>query len=97
MAAPLYVYKVICSKLCPRFSHKLCGPYLAFLSVSSITRLLALLESTAEAPHRQVTKQANRPFLIIVSFSQATTILTDSEAITNAEKWYLFRGVAPIP
>ena len=23
MAAPLYVYKVICSKLCPRFSHKL--------------------------------------------------------------------------
>ena len=23
LAAPLYVYKVICSKLCPRISHKL--------------------------------------------------------------------------
>ena len=32
---------------------------------SSVTRLLALLESTAEAPHRQVTKWANR----LASFS----------------------------
>ena len=33
---------------------------------SSVTRLLALLESTAEAPHRQVAKQANCPFLLIM-------------------------------
>ena len=46
---------------------------------SSVTRLFALLESTAEAPHRQVAKQANRPFLVS-SFSKTTTILT--EAIT---------------
>ena len=32
----------------------------------SETRLLALLESTSEAPHRQVAKRANRPFLIII-------------------------------
>ena len=25
MAAPLHVYKVICSKLCPRLSHRLLG------------------------------------------------------------------------
>ena len=50
---------------------------------SSAIRLLALLESTAEAPHRQVAKRANCPFLIVCSsssFSQATVIFT--EAIT---------------
>ena len=54
---------------------------------SSVTRLLALLENTAEASHWQVAKQANRPFLIIiiiVSFSWATTIL--AEAITMIQK-----------
>ena len=48
---------------------------------SLVTRLLALLESIAEAPHRQVAKRANRPFLI-VSFSQATTILTEAITVT---------------
>ena len=43
---------------------------------SSATRLLAMLECTTEAPHRQVAKRA----VIIVSFSWATTIL--AEAIT---------------
>ena len=52
---------------------------------SLVTRLLVLLESTAEAPLQQVAKRANRLLIIIiiiivVSFSQATTILT--EAIT---------------
>ena len=50
---------------------------------SSVTRLLALLESTAEAPHQQVTKQVNRPFLIMVSsFRWPTTILTVAITMT---------------
>ena len=63
MADPMYVYKVICSKLCPRFT--------AFVDhtchsrvFSSVTRLLALLKSTAEAPHQQV---ANRQIVYLVS------------------------------
>ena len=35
---------------------------------SLVTGLLALLESTAEAPPRQVAKRVNRPLMIIVSF-----------------------------
>ena len=61
---------------------------------SSVTRLLTLLESTTEEPHLHVAKPANRPFLI-VSFSQATAILT--EAITNAKKRLLYLSSALIP
>ena len=48
------------------------------LVLSSVTRLLAVSESIAEVPHRQVAKQANQLFLFF--FREATTIM--AEAIT---------------
>ena len=45
MAAPLYVYKVICSKLCPRLGHKLLWTIPVMLECfSTVTRLLTLTE-----------------------------------------------------
>ena len=48
--------QMICSKLCHRCGRSLYEAYLSFSrsSVSSVTRLLALLESTAEVPHQPV-------------------------------------------
>ena len=61
MAAPLYVYKVIYSKLCPRLSHKLLWTIPVILRVfSTVTRLLTLTDSIAEVTNRQVAKPANR-------------------------------------
>ena len=70
MAAVLTVYKMVRLKVC--LSHTCHSRVFA-----SVTRLLALLESTAVAPHRQVAKRANCVFLliIIVSSAKATTIL----------------------
>ena len=50
---------------------------------SSPTRLLAMLESTTEAPHLQVAKQGNHPFLIIV-------IITPHHSIVGygGRQWY---------
>ena len=56
MAAPLYVYKVICSKLCPRLSHEL------LCTIPVILECLQQLmptESIAEVPNWQVAKPAN--------------------------------------
>ena len=60
MASTLHVYKAICSKLCPRFSHKLLWTIHVILVFSAVTRLLAVLDSIAEVLHRQVAKWANR-------------------------------------
>ena len=60
MAAPLYVYKVICSKLCPRLSDKLFVDHTCHSRVfSTVTRLLVLTESIADVPNRRVAKLAN--------------------------------------
>ena len=80
MAAPLYVYKVICSKLCPRltFVDHTCHSRV----FSTVTRLLTLTESIAEVPNRQVAKPANRfqlSFLLSFFRDHSTTM---TEAIT---------------
>ena len=71
MAAPLYVYKVICSKLCPRFSHKLLWTIPIILECFISNKTLSVVGElrSGEAPHRQVAKRTNRHFLIIVSFT----------------------------
>ena len=55
MAGVLHVYKIVCSKLCPRCSHKpLCAIHVILECFYQ-----SLLESTAKVPCRQVAKPAN--------------------------------------
>ena len=49
---------------------------------SSVTRLLAVSESIAEVPHRQVAKWANHFFF----FSEATTIMAEAIAMIQREE-----------
>ena len=59
MAAPLYVYKVTCSKLCPKLSHKLLWTKPVILQCFNSNKTVTLSESIAEVPNREVAKLSN--------------------------------------
>ena len=60
---------------------------------SSVTRLLALLESTGEAPHRQVAKRANCLFSDYCFFHWATVKLTGAITMIQMQRNSTSSGV----
>ena len=82
MAVPLYVYKVICSKLCPRLRHKLLWTIPRVFT--TVTRLLPMTKSIAEVPNRQVPKLSkchNSSF-----FSDHSTTMTEAITIIQTRR-----------
>ena len=72
-------------------SHTCLSPVL-----SLVTRLLAVSESIAEVPHRQVAKWVNllsHSSIIIFSFSEATTIMAEAIAMIQTQRSGMERAV----
>ena len=61
---------------------------------TSVTRLLAVSESIAEMPHRQVAKWANQlSHSSILFFSEATTIMAEAIAMIQTRRSGMERAV----
>ena len=82
MAATLNVYKLVYSfqKSALHVVISLYEPYLSFSSVFISNKTLSAAREYTEVPHRQVAKIMSKSsiFFLSFSFSQATTILTET-------------------